>query len=103
MSARDVAAMATSNLSPLLWQQTLSGECDAVLYRHLFSNGESNTDKKEWDIFSIRPSSAGIMFWDEYQKHGEGTGEHTTAPQSLLIAPRHRNMAEDNKVCFCGL
>jgi hypothetical protein len=82
ISARDVAAMATSDLLPLLWQQTLSGECDAVLYRHPFSNGESKTDQKEVDIFSIRPSSAGIMLWDEYQKHGQGTGEQKTAHQS---------------------
>jgi hypothetical protein len=79
----------------------LSGECDAVLYRHPFTNGESKTDRKEWDIFSIRPSSAGIMFWDEYQKDGQGSGEQKTAHQSL-VTPGHRKMAEDKKVCLCG-
>jgi hypothetical protein len=52
-------------------------------------------DTKEWDIFSIRPSSARMLFWDEYHKHEEQTGP--------LFAPRHQKKADDEKVCFCGL
>jgi len=74
MSARDVADMTTSNFNflSLLWQRTLSNECDVVLYQRQNNKSEDKADRKEWDIFSIRPSSAGMLFWDEHQKYGQG-------------------------------
>jgi hypothetical protein len=102
MSARDATAMTTSQLLPLLWQQTLSGECDAVLYQRENNKSEDKADRKEWDIFSIRPSWAGMLFWDEYHKGGHGSSVKQTSPQSVF-APRHQGRVDDKKVCFCGL
>ena len=106
MSARDVAAMTTSNLLPLLWQQTLSGECDAVLYQRQHNKNEDKEDRNEWDVFSVRPSSAGMLFWDEYQKHGQGdSGQGNIVKQTglrLLSAPRHQKTTDDDMVCFLG-
>jgi hypothetical protein len=100
MSARDVAGMSGSSLWPLLWQHTLSAECDAVLYHHPNNRSEDKTDRERWDIFSIRPSPTSMLFWDEYQKHGQGNGLDQTGP---LFAPRHQEKADDENVCFCGL
>lgn len=100
MSAQDVSRMSSNDLLPLLWQQTLSDECDVVLYQGQYK--EDTVDRKEWYIFSIRPSSVGIFFWDEYRKQGQENDVEKTDPRSLF-APCHQEKADDEKVCFCGL
>jgi hypothetical protein len=100
VGARDVVGMSSDKLLSLLWQQTLSGECDVVLYQR--PNEEDKTDRKEWDVFSIRPSPAGMLFWDEYRKQGPRSGHEKTAPRTS-ITPRHQKQDDDEKVCFCGL
>jgi len=97
MSARDVSDMSSHNLLPLLWQQTLSGECDVVFYHRPYK--EDKADRKEWEIFSIRPSPTGMLFWDEYRKQGQENDVEKTGPPSLF-APRHQEKADDEKVCF---
>jgi hypothetical protein len=102
VGARDVVGMSSDKLLPLLWQQTLSAECDVVLYQRQNNKSEDKTNQKEWDIFSIRPSPAGMMFWDEYKKHGQGYGVEQTDIR-LLVAPRHQGQADDEKLCIVDL
>jgi hypothetical protein len=92
VGARDVVGMSSDKLLSLLWQQTLSGKCDVVLYQCQNNKRDRNPDRKEWNIFSIRPSPAGMMFWDEYQKHGPRNDEEKTAA-------RHKKKAGDEVVC----
>jgi hypothetical protein len=102
MNVREAMAMTTSKLLPLLWQQTLSGACDVVLYKRQNNKSEDEADRKEWDIFSIQPSSAGMLFWDDYYKRGHGNRVDQTSPRSIF-APRHQVKIDDEKVCLCGL
>jgi hypothetical protein len=97
MSARDVVGMTSNSLWPLLWHQTLSGECDAVLYHHPNSTGESKTDRENWDVFSIRPSLAGMLFWDKYPKKGQEDDNDDEKPS--LRSP----FAPSQERVFCAL
>jgi len=98
MSARNAAAMSNSDLFPLLWQQTLSVECDAVIYHH----PNAKSDREKWDIFSIRPSSAGMLFWDGYQKIGQGSDIEKTSLRPIFASTQAKSDDYEN-VCIVDL
>jgi hypothetical protein len=93
--------MSNNTLLPLLWQHTLSGKCDAFIHQCENHKSEDTVKRKQWDIFSIRPSSAGMLFWDEYQKYERGNSLEQTGPRSLF-ASRRQKQDYDEKMCFCG-
>jgi len=96
MSVQDVVGL------PSLWQQTLSGKCEVVLIHRPIQKSEDEPDRGEWDVFSIRPSAAGMFFWEEYQKGGQGNGEERTGLQSLF-APTRPKKADYENVCVVAL
>lgn len=102
MSARDAVDMSKSGSLLLLWQQTLSAKCGAVLYKHSDSTIGNETDEKDWDVFSIRPSPEGTMIWDELQKDGRGNDEQRLGLRSLF-ALSQPNKLYDEKACVVDL
>jgi len=90
MNARDVADLSNSNPLNLLWHQTLSGKCEAVLYHHPNHKSQDEADREKLNVFSIRPSSAGILFWNEYRRHERGNNNEKTGYRSLLTPNQQR-------------
>ena len=102
MSARDIAVMSSCDPLLSLWQQMLSDECDAVLYYHSSNRSDDKTDTKDWTLYSIRPSSAGMIFWEEYQQDGQRNNDKKIEPRPSFARSQLKRSGDEN-VCVINL